>query len=233
MLLRYRMALVHMKIRVKNAIHAIMVRYNVGHAYSDLFGRQGRAFLKALGLPRAGRSCLEGWLRLLEFLEGEIARAENSLYRQFRGSMEVELLTSMPGVGTVLAHLILGEIGDIEQFIRPKKLVRYAGLCPSVRQSAKTVRTGHIGGGRKYLAWALIEAARTASWKDPWLARFYERKKRQKGSGKATVAVARKLAIIVWHILKERRAYKSGNSTRPGSARTTSGGRRRASHLMS
>jgi len=100
-------------------------------------------------------------------------------------------------------------------------LASYAGLAPSVHQSAERFRTGHVGGGRKYLKWGLIEAARTACYKDPMLARFYQRKKRQKGSAKAIVAVARKLSHIVWHVLAEGRPYRPSGVNRPGSARST------------
>jgi len=221
MRLRYRMALVHMRIRVKNAIHAILVRYNIRLPYADIFGRKGMQVLKELVLPPPAPACLKGWLELLEFLQSQIALAEHSLYMGCQDDSRVELLTSIPGIGKLTAHLILAEMGDVSNFCRPRKLASYAGLAPSVHQSAERFRTGHTAPGRPYLKWALVEAARAASRKDPALSRFYERKKRQKGSAKATVAVARKLSKIVWHVLTEKRAYRPAASQQPGSARTT------------
>jgi transposase len=233
MLLRFRMALVEMKVRVKNAVHAILVRYNVLHGYSDLFGLAGRQFLADLALPDAGRHCLKGWMELLEFLEGQLKDAERALYARCQKDQRVEWLESIPGVGRLTAHLILAEIGEVEHFRSPKKLVCYAGLAPRVHQSASSFHTGHIGPGRKYLKWGLVEAARTASYKDPALARFYERLKRRKGSAKAIVAVAAKLAHILWHVLTERRPYRPGNIQHPGSARTTNGRPRKATARLS
>jgi len=224
MALRYRMALVHMKIKVKNTIHAILIRYNIQHTFSDLFGKQGRQFLRALELPAVGQRCLHGWLELLEFLEDQLKQAEATLREQCDQDHQVQLLTTIPGVGQLTAHLILAEIGDIANFRRPKKLVAYAGLAPRVRESGGRRYTGRTGGGRKYLKWGLVEATRTACWKDPWLATFYRRLKRRKGAGKATVAVARKLATIVWHILTEDRPYRPGKPKSPGSARVPDGG---------
>jgi len=226
MALRYRIALVHMRIRVKNAIHAILIRYNIQHGFSDLFGKQGRQFLRALDLPAVGQRCLHGWLELLEFLKGQLKQAEDALYEQCDQDHAIQLLTTIPGIGQFTAHLILAEIGDVANFRRPQKLVAYAGLAPRVRQSAGRYYTGHTSGGRKYLKWGLIEAARTACWKDPWLAGFYRRLKKRKGAGKATVAVARKLITIVWHVLTEDRPYRPGKPKFPRSARPGHGGQR-------
>jgi len=224
MLLRYRMALLHLKVSVKNFIHAILTRYNIQHHFSDLFGKAGREFLGQLDLPSAGGHCLRGWMGLLEFVEEQLERAEQALYQKCGMTREVELLMTMPGIGRFTASLIMAEIGDVANFRRPNKLVSYAGLAPRVHQSGGFYRTGHIGGGRKYLRWGLIEAARTACWKDPWLSKFYSRIKRKKGSAKATVAVARKLATTAWHVLREDRPYRPGGNNHPGSARTTGGG---------
>ena len=221
MRLRYRMALVHMRIRVKNAVHAILVRYNIRLPYSDIFGKKGRHVLAGLVLPSPAGACMKGWLELLEFLDLQVHRAEKLLYEGLAPGDQVQLLTSIPGVGKLTAHLILAEIGSVENFTRPRKLASYAGLAPSVQQSAERFRTGHTGGGRTYLKWALVEAAHKAAYKDPALARFYQRKKRQKGSAKAMVAVARKLSKIIWHVLTEKRPYRPSNVNRPGSARTT------------
>jgi transposase len=221
MRLRYRMALVHMRIRVKNAVHAILVRHNIQLPYSDIFGRAGRAVLCELDLPCPSRTILRGWMEMLEFLDLQIQRAEHLLYRSLEHDRRVEVLTSIPGVGKLTAHLILAEIGEAANFRRPRKLACYAGLTPSVRETGGHRYTGHIGPGRKYLKWALVEAARTACYKDPALARFYHRKKRQKGSSKAIVAVARKLSHIVWHVLTEDRNYRPSRVSRPGSARST------------
>jgi transposase len=166
-------------------------------------------------------------MELLEFLEGQLQKAERALYGALQQGQRVELLMSIPGIGRLTAHLLLAEIGEVGRFRRAKKLVSYAGLSPRVMQSANRFRTGHTGGGRKYLKWGLIEAARTASYRDPWLSRFYGRVKRKKGSAKAIVAVARKLAHVVWRVLSEERPYRPGRAEFPGSARPTHGGRRR------
>lgn len=226
MSLRYRLALVHMRIRVKNAIHATLMRYNIQHTFSDLFGKKGRQFLANLKLPSTAKGCLQGWMELLEFLEDQLKEAKKALYEQCDQDHAIELLTTIPGIGQFTAHLIVAEIGDIGNFRRPKKLVAYAGLAPRVRESAGRCYTGRTGGGRKYLKWGLIKAARTACWKDPWLAGSYRRLKRRKGAAKATVAVARKLATIVWHLLSEDRPYRPSNPKFPGLARRSRGGQR-------
>ncbi len=222
----YRLALVHMRIRVKNAIHAIPIRYNIQHTVSDLFGKKGRQFWARLKLPPTAKGCLQGWMELLEFLEDQSTEAENALYEQCDQDHEIELLTTIPGIGQFTAHPIMVEIGDVANFRRPKKLVSYAGLAPRVKQSAGRYCTGHTGGGRKYLKWALSKPPAPPAGKIAWLAGSYRRLKRRKGAAKATVAVARKLATIVWDVLTEDCPYRSGNVRLPGSARSFRGGQR-------
>jgi transposase len=102
---------------------------------------------------------------------------------------------------------ILSAIGDISRFPSPKKLVGYAGLGASVHDSGKTHRTGRITKqGRKDLRWALVEAAWSAVRYHPHWKAHYQRLSRRMHPNKAIVAVARKLLVVVWHVLTEATA---------------------------
>ena len=74
-LLRYRARLVRVQTRVKNNIHTILAKNNVSHSYSDLFGKEGMAFLYSLSLPENYKIALEGYLSVLETLRHEIRLA--------------------------------------------------------------------------------------------------------------------------------------------------------------
>jgi transposase len=65
-LLRYRASLVKIQTRLKNKIHAILAKNNVNHSYTDLFGKQGMAFLRSLTLAESYKIALEGYLTVLE-----------------------------------------------------------------------------------------------------------------------------------------------------------------------
>jgi transposase len=116
-------------------------------------------------------------------------------------------LVQLPGFGLVLSMTILSAIGDISRFPSPKKLVGYSGLGASVHDSGKTHRTGRITKqGRKDLRWALVEAAWSAVRYHPHWKAHYQRLSRRMHPNKAIIAVARKLLVVVWHVLTEATA---------------------------
>jgi hypothetical protein len=111
-------------------------------------------------------------------------------------------LIQLPGIGLLTAMTILSAIGDIERFPSAKKLVGYAGLGARVHASGLT----HYGGritkqGRQELRRVLVEASWTAvRYNAAWQARF-EQLERRLGKQKAIVAIARKLLVVIWHVL--------------------------------
>lgn len=119
---------------------------------------------------------------------------------------EIELLTTIPGVGPYSALLIYAEIGDIRRFPGAEKLACYAGLVPGLEQSGPVVRRGGITRcGNPLLRWILVEAVwshlRCAG--ETCLTRFFRRIVRRKGGGsrarkQAAVATARKLLHVIY-----------------------------------
>ena len=102
---------------------------------------------------------------------------------------------------------ILSAIGEIERFPTAKKLVGYAGLGAKVHASGQTHRTGGITKqGRKELRWVLIEAAWTAVRYDQHWQEQFEQLAYRIGREKAIVAIARKLLVIIWHVLTAKAA---------------------------
>jgi len=207
-LLRLRQGLVHMRTEVKNRLHALLAQHNIHPKVTDLFGKGGRAFLERVGLPPVSNTCRRVWLEILDALSVQIKRVEDFLYKNLEDEPQAKLLQTMPGVGKLTAYLLLAEIGPIERFSRPDKLVSYAGLCPSTRASADKVYYGRTGpAGREYIKWALVEVAQTAARCDSFFASFYTRMRHRKGNGKAIVAVARKMLEIIWRMMRENRPY--------------------------
>lgn len=228
--LRLRQGLVRMRTEVKNRLHALLGKHNLTSPVSDLFGKRGRKYVEEVELPAVSAESRAVWLKVLDGLEEQIRRVEKPLMEHLQEDPRAAWVESMPGVGKLTAYLLLAEIGPIERFARPEKLVSYAGLCPSTRSSAEKVHHGSIGpAGRSYLKWALVESAHVAVRHDPYFARQYARLARHKGAGKAIVAVARKMTEILWQMLHEGRAYRaapSKNRTRVGSVAPVAGSSR-------
>jgi hypothetical protein len=97
---------------------------------------------------------------------------------------------------------VLAAIGDITRFPSAKKLVGYSGLGASVQASGQTYHTGPITKqGRREVRTVLVEAAWSAVEHHPYWHAEFARLVPSLGKGKAIVAIARKLLVVVWHVL--------------------------------
>jgi transposase len=114
-------------------------------------------------------------------------------------------LAEIPGINTESAQLIIAEIGlDMTRFPTPHHLVSWAKLCPRTIQSGTSNSTGKAAKGNPYLKGALGMAAATAArGRTTFLAERYRRVVKRRGKGKAHVAVARSILVIIWHLLAD------------------------------
>jgi transposase len=111
--------------------------------------------------------------------------------------------------------LIFTEIVDIRRFSTPWKLVSYAGLVPSIGESSGKVKYGKITKqGSLWLRWILVQCAMTAVRYDELFRTFYERLKIRKGHGKAIVATAKEILVIIWYMLTRQELYRYVNRQR-------------------
>jgi hypothetical protein len=115
----------------------------------------------------------------------------------------------IPGFGVTLGLTILAAVGDVSRFESPKKLVGYSGLGASVHASGQTFRQGRITkSGRRDLRTALIEGAWAAVNFDPYWKQEFDRLSQRLNQGKAIVAIARRLLVVLWHVLSKRQSYR-------------------------
>ena len=143
------------------------------------------------------------------FLENQIEELEaqiSALLNQIN-----QVITTIPGIGGTLGAIIVSEIGDINRFDAPNKLVAFAGLDVKVNQSGEFTGTKNkiSKRGSPYLRRAIWLAATRAAFCDPILSEYYQSlKSRGKHHLTAVGAVARKLCNIIFTILRENRPYE-------------------------
>ena len=223
-LLRWRMWLSGTRARVKNRIHAVLLRHNVNLDYADVFGDAGRAAMLArrAELPPYSGESLERQLELVDQLESQIAECEKVLENMLYPSAERDLLDTLPCVGKILAAVLALEIGKVERFQGPDNLASYAGVVQAARESAAKKRPEHCPRDcNVYLKWAYVEAANLISihrkkWPDRHVTQLYERvKKSSRMHGKAAMAVARHLAEASFWILSKQEVYREPQHARP------------------
>jgi hypothetical protein len=124
--------LVWMRSRVKNEIHAVLMRRLPGRApFADLFGVKGRRWLAELELPVEERETVDAGMRQIEFLDAEIAQVERLIARDALSSPEIKRLMTVPGVNVIVAASFVAAIGDIGRFRTPRKLGRLPRVGPA------------------------------------------------------------------------------------------------------
>ncbi len=202
-LVSHRAGLVRDRTAVRNRVAAVLARRLVRPPVTDPFGVRGRAWLATLELPSDERLTVDTALELDAVLCEQVDTAERAIAEAVVDDQRARRLLTIPGIGLVTAASILAVVGDIARFDRPAKLVSYLGLDPRVRQSGDRPAThGHISrAGQAHARGLLCEAAHSAVRSPSPLAGFHARLKARRGAGIAIVATARKLAVLVWHLL--------------------------------
>jgi transposase len=205
-----RAQLVRQRTREKNQVHATLIRnLKARPPVSDLFGVRGRRWLAEQALPADERETVEACLRQVDFLAAEIAVIDRALAELALASEQMRRLMTLPGVNFVTAAALIGAIGDIDRFPTAAHLVSYIGFDPRVRQSgSEPARHGRISKqGPGEVRHLLVEAAWHATRSYGPLRVFAERIASKRGANVATVAVARKLVVIAWHMLSRGEDY--------------------------
>jgi len=159
-------------------------------------------------------------LKLIKSLDDEIEALEkeifNYAYRNYKRQMDI--LMSVPGIGELGAAILLAEISNFKDFSSGDKLASWLGLVPNVYQSADKYHNGRITKrGSKRARWILTQIAQAAARKNnSKLKEFFNRKKKSIGHAKAIIALARKIATIIWHLITNDEMYEDETGYQKG-----------------
>jgi transposase len=215
-LLKARETLVRACVVMKNQIHALLTAEGMEDVKGSLQSKKGRQqVLDALKADGNGLAA-QPLIGTIDQLEGNINAIEKQLRLMTKGDRMVELLMTIPGCGPIGAWTIRAYTDDIKRFSSPKKYASFAGLAPWVQNSNETVHHGKITKrGPKELRTALVQVVmglrrmkkKTLVWR---LMQRYEAMKKGKGSGRAIIATARKIATIIWNMLTEDAEFEIG-----------------------
>lgn len=194
------------KSRVQAVLHANLVPKYVGH----LFGKGGKRWLAEVPLPKLERDILVRHLDELEWLNGKLEKMDRDMARISLDDQRSRKLMSIAGISSTIATAIIAAIGDISRFPSPESLASYFGLTPRIRQSGDR---GAIHGriskqGNGLARTMLVEAAWSAASVPGPLRAFFLRIKDRKGLNLAAVATARKIAELIWQLLRKDEPYR-------------------------
>lgn len=212
-LARMRLGLVQSITRHKNKIHSIIAKYDHVKVTEGLFTKKSvKQLLRKIELSPIDRLDMDMHLDSIEFIQKQKERVEIEIAKMAQADERTKLLMSIPGIGYITALTILSEIVDVNRFATAEKLVSYAGIAPSHRDSADTHKGGSMTKqGSVWLRHAMVDSATSASRYDDRMHEIHTRIAKRRGRAKAKVAVARHMLEIIWHMLKKNESYRTQN----------------------
>lgn len=214
-LISHRQRLIGQQTRTKNRLRSLLQRQHIIPTGGELFAPANRAWWLKLDLSPSEKLRMRQDLIILDQLAPliqEVAAEIERLSLAEPWAEQVPYLLQLPGIGLLTAMTILSAIGQIERFSSAKKLVGYAGLGAKVHASGQTHRSGGITKqGRKELRAILIEAAWIAVRYNPRWREQFEALAFRIGRQKAIVAIARKLLVVIWHVLSAKVADRQAD----------------------
>jgi transposase len=143
-LTRYRAKLVGLRTSCKDQVHAVLAKLGIPVACPDIFGVAGSAWLDGLGLPQPYAGKVTSLRHLAGELTGEITMVSGVIADLLAGDRGYRVIQQLPGIGPVLAAVIIAEIGDVTRFRHAGQLCSWAGLTPRHRESDTKAARGHI-----------------------------------------------------------------------------------------
>jgi transposase len=205
-LTRYRQKLVGLRTSCKDQVHAVLAKLGIPVPCSDIFGVWGSAWLDGLALPQPYAGKVTSLRQLIGALDTEITMLGEVIADLLAGHHGYRVIQRLPGIGPVLAAVIIAEIGDVARFKTAAQLASWAGLTPRHRESDTWVSRGHATKqGSRLLRWALIEAVQRGpagftvrDAKDAIIAR-----RGKQARNIAKVAAARRLLALVYYGLRD------------------------------
>lgn len=207
-LIKHRLRLVRIRTMIKNGLHAIALNQRLALG-SSLWSRQGLAQLQGLGLPPHTSRRRDDSLELLQWLNDRIDQLDLEVAAAAAADPNAQRLMTHPGVGPLTALATVLVLGPVARFPGSKHVVSYIGLAPSVNASADKYRLGHISKqGSAVLRWILGQAAPLATRSDIDLKRVYFAVLRRRGRPKAKVALARRLLVRLYVMLRDQIDYE-------------------------
>lgn len=214
-LAEFRKRLAAQRTRVINHVSHILRKHNLQQDCPTKTSRTkaARVWLKNLALPELDRFEMDHALEQWELLDRQVAQTEERIRRRVEQSQDAQRIATIYGSGGYSGLALAASIGSINRFPQPRSLANYWGLTPSCRNSGQaTDRLGSITKqGSATARFLLGQLATQVLRRDAWMRQWYKRIKLRRGSKIARVAVMRRLATIIWHMLKKKQPYLPGD----------------------
>ena len=217
-LLRLRNKLVKDRTRTKNYTKSNLMFFGkeIHNEDGDCIKSWSKEFFRLLSevdySTEAGSKVMDQLIKITHFYDEQIKDIDKDileLSKQPRFKEDVKILSSVPGISTLTAMIILVEIGDFTRFEDTHKLKSYIGLIPNEHSSGETeIKASITRRGNKFLKKVIIEASWVAIRKDKSLLSIYSKARKRMPGSRAIILVASSLLSRIRSIMRQRVLYK-------------------------
>jgi transposase len=206
-LVEHRHQLVQLRTRAKNGLQAMALSFGLRRR-TRLWSERGQEELQKIPLREGMGRRRSDLVQLVRQLDTWVKELDRRIEQEVARREDAQRLMTHPGVGPLTALGTVLVLGPVERFPDYRNLTSYLGLIPKEDSSGGKQRFGHLTKqGNRLLRFLLVEAAQIASRYDPRLQRAYRRLAFRKGAALAKVAMARKLAIRLYIMLRDKIDY--------------------------
>ncbi len=223
-LINYRQQLVRRRTKIKNHVRALLLRENMSWARGKAGWtqaaverlRQLAQALNEVGPAELWRGELSLELEALAAVQRQVRAVEKRLDQMGKADQRVQLLQSTAGVGPRLAEALVAQFDNPRRLKKSKEVGPYLGLVPKQWQSGEMERLGHITReGSRVIRALLVEASWAGLRYNPWIREIYQRVRRGSKARRkiAIVAVARRLAVRCWAMLRDGTRWRDNPQT--------------------
>jgi transposase len=201
--------LVKLRTALKNKVNNLLSARGIELEKEALSSERGLGRVLEQSLEGLAQVELEIIVEQIRSLNRSIGRLGHVIEEAAKKLPGYSNLTSIKGIGSLGASVLLSVIGDVKDFQEEGKLASYFGIVPRVQNSNETEHSGRITKrGTKLGRTTLVQCALIAKRYSPYLDRFYERIRTRRGTGKAIIALARKFLGIIYHTLKNNWVFE-------------------------
>lgn len=195
--------LVKLRTALKNQVNNLLSARGIALDKESLSSEKGLGWALEQKVEELAQLELDVIVEQIRSLNRSLARLEGAIEEAGQKLEGYRHLTSLKGIGSLGASILLSVIGEVDDFSHEGKLAAYFGIVPRVQDSNETEHRGHIPKrGSKLGRTALVQCALIAKRYSPYLNRYYERLRARRGTGKAIIALARKFLSIIYYTLK-------------------------------
>lgn len=210
--------LVRKRTQTINQIRKILRRHNLewDRPTKTFQTKKVRQWLQTLELGEVERLAMDQLLTQWTMWTEQISQAEAKIKIRFERNEDAKLLATMHGVSEFMALAIACRIGPIGRFPSGRSLANFFGLTPGSNSTGDAKRLGSITKeGSRMVRFLLAQVVVNLLRRDGEIREWYKRIKRRRGSKIARVAVMRRIAVIMWHMLSKREPWQPGSRPKP------------------